>query len=210
MLRSLQQFKSGFTLIETIVATSILIVIVIVSLSFIIQGTRIEDFLSQQSAAVASAEKAITRMTSVIRETADGGNGGYAIVEATNTEFTFYSDVDADESAELVRYYLDGTNLIESIIEPSEPPIIYNDALAVERVLSSYVVNQSEYSNNIFTYYNGDYPDDVVNNPLTEPLDITDITLVQIHFDVNVNPTRIPDTDSVETFIQLRNLKTNL
>ena len=202
--------ETGLSMAETLVATAIVIVITVLVFTFIIEGTRVEDFISDQSAAVTSAQNATTRMTSVLREVTDGDDGGYSIVEATGTSFTLYSDLDADAEVELIQYYLDDTNLIESIIEPAGDPISYDPATAEERVLSSYVVNQSEYTNDIFTYYNSDYPADTANNPLTEPIDPTDVTLLQVRFDVNVNPNRIPDTDTVSTFIQLRNLKTKL
>lgn len=206
----LKTTKPGLSVVEAVVTTGIVSILVVLVFSFIIESTRIEDFISDQSAAVTSTQNAITRMTSVIREISDGDDGVYAIVEATPTEFSFYSDLDADAEAELVEYYLDGTNLIERITEPTGDPIEYDPANAEEDILSSYIVNQSEYDNDIFAYYNSDYPADVTNNPLTDPVDVTEITLVKISFDVNVNPNRIPDTDTVATFIQIRNLKTNL
>lgn len=202
--------RQGLSLVEAIVATAITTGLLIMIFSFIIEGTRVEDFISDQSAAVASAESATSRMTSIMRELTDGDDGAYSIVEATPTTFAFYTDLDTDEEAELVRYYLDGTNLIESITQPSGDPVEYDTSAAELDILSNYIVNQSEYSNEIFTYYNSDYPADTTNNPLAEPVDVTEITLVEISFDVNVNPNRIPDTDTVSTFIQLRNLKTNL
>lgn len=207
---SMNNQRSGLSLVEAVVATAITTGLLVMIFSFIIEGTRVEDFISDQSAAVASAESATSRMTSIMRELTDGDDGAYSIVEATPTTFAFYTDLDTDEEAELVRYYLDGTNLIESITEPTGDPVEYDTSTAELDILSNYIVNQSEYSNEIFTYYNSDYPADTSNNPLSEPIDVTEITLVEISFDVNVNPNRIPDTDTVSTFIQLRNLKTNL
>lgn len=202
--------RYGLTIVEAVVSTAITTVLLIIVFSFIIEGTRVEDFISDQSAAVASAEDAISRMTSIVREVTDGDDGAYSIVEATPTSFAFYTDLDTDEEAELVRYYLDETNLIESITEPTGDPVEYNTMNAELTILSRYIVNQSEYDNEIFRYYNSDYPADTTNNPLSEPIDVTEITLIETSFDVNVNPTRIPDTDTVSTFIQLRNLKSNL
>lgn len=207
---SMTNERPGLSLVEAVVATAITTGLLVMIFSFIIEGTRVEDFISDQSAAVASAESATSRMTSIMRELTDGDDGAYSIVEATPTTFAFYTDLDTDEEAELVRYYLDDTNLIESITEPSGDPVEYDTSAAELDILSNYIVNQTEYSNEIFTYYNSDYPANATNNPLTEPIDVTEITLVEISFDVNVNPNRIPDTDTVSTFIQLRNLKTNL
>ncbi len=202
--------QQGISLVEVVVATAIMAIIVSMASALIIEGTRVQDFISQQSDAVAEANKSLTNITKYLRESADGDNGEYAIVESNGTTFSFYSDIDADNNTELISYYLNGTNLIESVIEPTGDPLTYLEENAEESILSTHVINQTVYSNNIFTYYNSDYPADTTNNPLTEPVDITEISLVQIHLDININPNRIPDTSIVETFTQIRNLKTNL
>ena len=202
--------RKGLSLIELMVALGITVVIVSLVSAYLIEGVRFQDFLSEQTSAIDSARRSYTEITKYVREIADGDNGEYAIVEAESSSFTFYSDIDADEATEQVQYYIDGTNLKRIVIEPIGQPATYLPGNAVEKIISSYVINDAVTGNPVFTYYNSDYPSDVINNPLVDPVDITEVSLVKIQLDVNVNPNKIPNTSTIETFVQIRNLKSNL
>lgn len=202
--------RIGFTLVELVIALGIMTIVITIVSELLIEGVRIQDFLSQQTDATSAARKSFAVMTKQIREIADGDNGEYAIVEATASSFIFYSDIDADDATEQIQYFIDITDLKRIIIEPIGEPAVYLPENGVETVIAQHIVNDTYSNTPLFVYYNGDYPGDIINNPLVDPVDITEVALVKIQLDINVNPNRIPDTTQLQTFIQIRNLKTNL
>jgi prepilin-type N-terminal cleavage/methylation domain-containing protein len=197
--------KKGFTLLEIIIATSITSILVILIYNFMSNAFLLQNFISEQSEAISEAQHGVGLFTKEAREAQYSDSGAYIIETAEEQEIIFYSDVDADVATEKVHYYYEGDNLIKGVIEPSGDPLTYNDADETTSVISSWIVNGAD---PIFTYYNEDYPDET--NALEYPADVTEVTMIKIHLDVNVNPEKIPDTYTLETFIQLRNLKSNL
>ncbi|MDP3970310.1 MAG: prepilin-type N-terminal cleavage/methylation domain-containing protein [bacterium] len=202
--------KSGVSMIEVLVAASITVILVTIVFSLMIEGTRTQDFLSQQSDAINTAQKGMETIDKSLREAVNGDNGQYALVELNADSITFFADTDNDNQVEQIQYYLDGNNLMQLITEPSLPPVFYNPANSTTHLISDTVVNYSLYSNPIFEYYNKNYPADTTNNPLVAPIDLTEVTLIKVHLDVNADPNRIPETTTVETFIQLRNISSSL
>lgn len=201
---------SGFSLVEVIVTLAITALIIGVGSSLIINSTRIVNYVDEQIDAVTAARTALDPLGKIIREISNGDNGEYPIITAEDTNFIFYSDIDNDAYTEQIEYLVVDDELLQRITEPSGNPLVYNTATAVEKVIMRGVVNTSLTNNPVFRYYNSDYPTDTTTNPLATPADVTDITLVEIHLDINVNPAQLPETSSVQTFIQLRNLKSNL
>ena len=197
---------AGFTLIEIVITTSIISLIVVGIYNFIQQSNLTQTYVSEQSSAIAEARDGIDLFAKELREASDADTGAYPIELATENEIIFYSDVDADALTERIHYYLDSSQLKKGVIEPSGYPIAYSGE-EQESIISSYIIN--DISSPIFTYYNEDYPIDEITNPLSYPADVTSTTLVKINLEVNVTPDRIPDTITVESFVQIRNVKNN-
>lgn len=93
--------------------------------------------------------------------------------------------------------------LKKGIIEPTGSPVQYPLEQEKITILSSYVRNSPP----IFTYYNGDWPEDTINNPLPTPARLQETKLMQVYLVINVNPNRPPQDFELESFVQLRNLK---
>jgi len=91
----------------------------------------------------------------------------------------------------------------KGVIEPTGSPPNY--PLDQEKVwtLSSYVRNSPP----IFEYYNGNWPEDTINNPLPAPARLQETKLMKVYLVVNVNPNRPPTEYELVSFVQLRNLK---
>lgn len=202
--------QSGLSLLEVIVATAVTVVLIGVITGTMIEATRVQDYLTEQSSATGIVKKALADMAKTLRETDDGEDGSYPIIEATDTAITFFADIDTDSEIEQVRYYLSGTQLLKDTIQPTGSPATYPSGTATTATVANNIVNQTVYSNPVFTYYNSDYPTDTTNNPLTSPVDVSAITLVEIHVDVDAAPQTSATTTAVTTSVQLRNLKTNL
>lgn len=198
---------SGFSLVEAIIALSISLVVISLAVLLMVDTNRITNFILDQSSAVATADASLNTLAKNLRETTDGADGSYAISQVSGNSITFYANVDSDPETELIQFSLVGTTLTEVTTQPTDPnspPVQYLSANSVTRVIATGIVNGTVTGNPIFTYY------DSASNPLSDPVDISAITLVRAHLDVDVNPIRIPDTHTVETFIELRNLNPNL
>lgn len=196
--------QHGFTLVEAVITISIGTIVVAGIVGFMIEAARLQTFISEQSEAIETANDATELMTEALRETTDGADGSYALAVTGDNTITFYSDIDADASAEQITYTLTDTTIAQSIIEPTAAPADYLPENLTTKTIATGVVNGTYTGTPIFSYY------DLNNTILTEPIDVAAITLVKIHLDVNVDPNRVPDTHTIETYIQLRNLNDNL
>lgn len=199
--------KPALSLIEMIIALAIGSLIAIAMGQFITSSYRTIRFAEEQHEAIASARRGVETMIKEIRSAKSGADGSFAIQAAEDYSFTFFADIDNDNAIEKVRYYLDGTNLKKGIIEPTTPPTIYPPANETVKILSPYVRNHDL---PIFKYFNGDYPGDVINNPLPTPTRLLDTKLMQVTLLINVDESRAPNSFILESQTQLRNLKTNL
>lgn len=195
---------TGFSLPEVVIAMAIGTVALLVITTFMIEANRFQQFISEQSSAIATADEATTIMTKALRETTDGADGSYALGTASANTLTFYTDIDADSNTEQVTYTLTDTQISQTITEPTDAPAQYLPANSTTKIVATNIVNGTYTGNAVFTYY------DDQNNSLPEPVDLSAVTLLQIHLDVNVDPNRIPDTHTIETYVQLRNLNDNL
>ncbi|MBU0707379.1 prepilin-type N-terminal cleavage/methylation domain-containing protein [Patescibacteria group bacterium] len=201
------QNQKGVTLLEAVVSLTIFSMLMAALYFFYTQGMKIQQFGSEQQLAVESARKGIKEIVKELREAAAGDDGSYIITKADDQEIIFFSDIDSDLYAERVRYFLEDHTLKKGVIEPDGEPIGYSD-------LSESITNISEYVQNndepIFTYYNGDYPGDTINNPLPTPTRLTETKLINVYLEINVFPERAPSNIEIDSDVQIRNLKNNL
>lgn len=191
-------FNNGFTLIETMVVASILLLLMIVGSEYIIHGFRSITFESEQQTAIQNARKAVDIIGREIRETRSSARGDYALASTTAQNLVFYGDNDNDGLVEKIRFYLNTSN--NKLIETKTEPGIANDYTGTTTTLTA-----AEYVNNgaeaIFKYF------DANNN---ETSLINNIRLINIRLKINVNPSIAPQDYYVETDTNLRNLKDNL
>jgi len=197
----------GFSMLEVVIAVTIFAIIIIAWNNLIIGTYKSSSFGQEQLEAIRQAQKGIEQITKEIREMSTSANGAYALELAGDNELIFYSDIDQDVLTEKIHYYISETNLYRSVIEPSGNPLVYNSDDAVTTILAQYINNSST---PMFTYYNGDYPFDTVNNPLPAPARLIETKLMHIFLRINITPERAPNDFDVESDIQLRNLKANL
>lgn len=109
--------NKGFTLIEIMVATVIVGFLVLGMTNFSRDFLTGYEFSFQETQAISEAQQAITVMEREIREMRDGVDGSYPLVTANDSELVIYSDVDDDNYAERVRYYLLNGELIRQVFE---------------------------------------------------------------------------------------------
>ncbi len=199
--------KKGFTIVEVMVGAVLLVAlgVGIVGLQYVMskgQVTSMDQFLI-----VNESNFAVGSFAREIRTARSGDNGTYLMELADNQEIIFYSDIDVDGQSERVRYYLSGTDLVKSVIEPMGTPASYPPENAKTKTIAQNVRNGDE---PVFYYYNSDWPGDTINNPLPTPADLSEIRVVQIFLRLNTRDGE-PEKDYIlNTFSQIRTRKDNL
>lgn len=207
MIMKKTRLRKGISLIETIVSLSIFSLALAILYTFFVQGFRFEAFATEQQLQIESARRSLRTMVKELREASAGDDGGYILQRADDFDIIFYSDIDSDLASERVRYFLDGTTFKKGVIEPVGDPPAYPEVNEQYSVLSEFVRNETQ---PIFTYYNGNYPGDLINNPLPTPTRLTATKLLHIYLKINVHPDRAPEDTEITSEVQIRNLKNNL
>ncbi len=198
----------GLTMLEVLLALTILTVIILAWESFMLRSYKGISFGREQLSAIRYAQKAIDNMTREIREASTAEDGSYALEKADDNEIIFYSDIDEDASTERVRYFVENNALKKGVVNPTGSPLTYDTNNEIVTTVAYYIRNST--GEPIFTYYNGDYPLDKVNNPLPTPSRLIDTKLIHVYVKINVDPQRSPTDFVLESDVQLRNLKSNL
>lgn len=206
-MKSSRKNNKGFTLIELLLVMSIMGVLAaaFVALQYILSQNQIIAWRSY-----ISVEEANTNLNSIakeIRTARESENGAYAISSAEDFELIFFTDPDFDGTVERVRYTQNGTSLEKGIIEPTGYPISYPQETEVVKTLTENIRNGTT---PVFYYYNANYPQDTLNNPLSTPANPADIKLIRVLLHTN-STADLPDKDFIlDTFVQPRMLKNNL
>lgn len=193
-------------MIEIIIAVTILAMISTGVYFMIISSSQAQKFSLELALAISEARNGVGTMIKEIRETQIANNGAYPIESAGAQEFIFYSDIDKDDSIEKVRYFLDGNIFKKGTIEPRAN----NTYIQSDEVVSTLSAHVHNAATPIFTYYNGDWPGDQINNPLADPAPPTEVKYINVHLMINVTPQIAPDVFHLESDVAIRNLKENL
>lgn len=190
--------QKGYTLVEIMIAVSILIVISVILGNYITTSYKTINFVNEYNDAVEEAKKGINVMNQELREADNSESGAYAIDSISDEdELIFYSDLDIDDATERIRYYLDpgSTDLKKDVTEPP-----YTGAVTTT-ILSQYVQNYTMTPTvPLFTYFDED------GSATTNP---GEIRRIRSHLEINVTPEKAPVNYVLETNAHLRNLKQN-
>lgn len=199
--------KKGFTLIETLIAFSIVVLVMGAALEIFKNTLKTNDVFYSSLNSQEEIRKTFKLMSSDIRSASQSSLGAYAIDLAATSSFSYYSDIDGDNLKEKIRYFLSDKSLKEGIIKPTGNPLSYISENEKIHTLINNVKNSS--TTPIFEYYDGNYSG--AEEPLSHPLNITDIRLIKIF--VQTNKSSNPNQDSISEFttqVTIRNLKDNL
>lgn len=193
----------AFSLIELLVAFSIMIVIVIATMMF---AGDVFDYASTfREVLEVQQEIQLTLRTLVpeIRSMVPSGNGAYSISAAASSSFLFYTDYDGDGVSERVRYFLTSSTLQKGVIDPTGSPLVYNPA---SEIVTDMVHNMVVSSSSIFSYYDTSYTGTEL--PLSFPVAVASIRMVKVTISARDPGQNTPVTFSVK--LTPRNLRTNL
>lgn len=199
--------QSGFTLIELVVAISIFSIISI-GLMYLVGVTFSQATKGGTTIADADQTRRLSyQVMQELRNAITASNGAYAIATASDQQLSFYSNVDGGTDIEKVRYYLSGGKLYRGIIKQSGSPINYNGT-EVSKVVQNDVANNA--STPLFYYYDDSF-DDNTDNPLTQPVNIANVTYIKLNIQVlKKNGLSATSSYTVNAGAALRSLKTNL
>jgi prepilin-type N-terminal cleavage/methylation domain-containing protein len=198
----------GFTLIETIVAISILTIIAFGT------ATLFKEVLSgssQHQLAINNADQARTlefTFVNELRNAVTANDGSAPLNQAGDNEIIFYTNYrSTNGTAKRVRYYYDTNIIYKGVIVPSGSPLSYDINSEVVNAVQNDVVNTP--GTPIFYYYDGNYAG--TSTPLSQPVNLNQVKFVKMNLSVLSQDIR----NGITTFplsvgATIRILKTNL
>lgn len=201
-------FQQGLTIIEMLITIFIFALMMGGSVFLLSQIYKRYGFAMEQGISVNKTQRAMKIIIEEIRRARQADSGAYAIENADSFDFVFYSDIDADGVTERVHYYLENNKIKKGIAEPSGNPPSYPVNDQSISTIAEYIQNAIDQP--LFSYYNSNYPNDQINNPLDTPVaQVNKIRLVKVDIFFNLDPYRTPDNIRLESYVEMRNLKDN-
>ncbi len=192
----------GFSLLEIIFALAIFASISLVVMNFRNSVSVVENLVNQELQSQQDVAQAFQILTTDVRSAGPSGLGAYAIISASTSSFSFYSDVDKDGVFDQVRYSLVTSTIVRGIVVPAGNPLVY--ASGTETVTAS-IANVVATSTPIFSYYDSVYTGS--EPPLSLPVDISKVRAVKISVYVDVKPATAPKPLFFTQTVTMRNLK---
>ncbi len=196
--------KSGMTLIETIVAIAIFTISMQAITLLFIKNWQARSFIMEEGQATLTVSRAVDGMVKNLRKIQQPDNGEFPIKSGGAFDLVVFFDIDNDNAIEKVHYFLENSRVYEGISEPNGSPPVYSDDDENVKMIANDIVNESD--DPMFSYYNKNYPADTANNPLSVPVNVSDVRLIKIHLMINIDPIKAPNNVNLETFVQLRNI----
>lgn len=203
----MKQQANGFTLLELILATFIFALIASGVAGFAVYYFQNYSFSFEEQQAIGQAQTGMTTMIREIREARNADNGAWALEQTDDNAFVFYSDVTNDGRTDRIRYFIDGNQLKKGITEPTAVPVSYPPVNEQIRFIASFVNNAGR---PLFTYYNGNWPGDLINNPLVGTNRLLNTRYVSVYVRINVASGTGSGPYELTSGVQIRSLKDNL
>ncbi len=198
------KLHSGFSIIELLITVFVFTMLSMAVYTLFHSISSSNRVLSASITAQDEARKVLKPLVGEVRDATTSSTGTYAIHAASNTEFSFYSNVDSDTLVERVRYFLSGTTLKKGVIKPSGAPLSYNTA---SETVTDVIHHMANGVTPIFTYYDENYTG--TQAALSTPVLISSVRLVKIYVIIDPLGASSPSPTIMTTQVQLRNLKDN-
>lgn len=186
------------TLSEVMITIAIFSMIMVGINELFLRSWKNYNLIINTHTASVAANRGVSDVVNVLRRATDGADGSYPIVSATANDLKIFSDIDKDDVVEKVHYYLNGTNLMVGISNPSGFPLVYPANDSESKIVVSNIVNSG--SQPLFYYYNGN------NNSISSPVaNLIDVKMIEINLFVD----RKEGDLNIESYASLRNLSEN-
>ncbi len=196
---------SGMSLVETMVAIAIFLLMMSGLSVLFIRSFSSNAFIMEEGRAAFFDQRAVQGVVNDIRRSRQADNGAYPLESVSGDAMTFYADIDGDGQTERIHYFLDGTVLRRGVRHPTVGmPVTYAAGDGDVTVVATAITNAADQP--VFAYYDAGYPGDTVRNPLTTPIAIADVRLVKVHLVMNIDSSHVSDNIDLESFAEPRNL----
>lgn len=195
------QQKRGMTLVETLVVLALFTIISYAILTSIASFYRYNAYTIAQSYQVSNARKGVESLVRDIREMTYADDGAFPLVSKNANSISFYSDIDRDDSVELVEYRLSSTTLYKNVYDAVGSPPAYSTTTPDETYTISVYVQNALQGRDIFAYYNG------AGELASSSVSVADIRYIDVDVIVNIDPVRDPGEFTLRSSASLRNLK---
>lgn len=203
MFTKTAQKQRGITLVETLVVTTLFAVVMYAIMSSVASFYQFNSYTIAQAYQVNNARRGVENTVRDIREMTFADDGTFPLISMGTTSISFYSDIDRDDSVELVRYTLASTTLYKYVYDAVGSPPIYSTTTPDETyTLSEYVQNNNQ-NQTMFRYY------DETGALTTATSSVIDVRYIDVQVIVNVDPVRDPGEFMLRSSAALRNLKEN-
>lgn len=195
----------GFTLIEILIAMAISTMALWWITTFTLDIAGFGVTYNKSLTALQETNITTKILRSELLAASQSVQGAYPIAAVSSQSLTFFSDINADNSAEQVRYFLNGTTLQKGIIVPSGNPLIYDAASEIVTDAIHAVVASAGTA--LFSYYDNSYTGS--QPPLTYPIDPSKIRLIRAQITTDDDPLQVPGPLTSVLFVTVRNLRTS-
>lgn len=196
---------AGMTLVETLVALSLFVILSLVVFNGVASFYRYNAYTIAQAYQVEHARRGVEALVRDLREMTFADNGAFPIVATATSSVQFFSDIDRDDSVELVEYVLEGSEFYKYVYNATGTPPSYQTSGTPDQtfLLSEYVQNIPQ-DRMVFQYYDE-------NGDLVSPGSIaTDVRYIDVFLVINIDPVRDPGEFMLRSSASLRNLKESL
>ncbi len=195
----------GFTLVETVVAVSLYVIMMVIVTMFVQNLYQTYGYEFAQANEVDTARRGLLYWVRDAREMTYAEDGSFPLVVVEPYRLGFYSDIDRDDYVEYVEYVLASTTLYKYTYNPTGSPLSYSTTTADQtEVLSEFVQNYDQ-SQIMFTYANASGT--ILATPSAT---ISDIRYLDMKIIVNIDPIRSPGEFMLQGSAAPRNLKDSL
>lgn len=192
--------QRGLSFAEMMVVLALFTVLSLVITNAIASFYRYNAYTIAQSYQVEHARRGVDLLVRDMREMTYADNGAFPLVSMGTSSVTFYSDIDRDESVELITYALASSTLYKYVYNATgSPPQYDTDSPDETYTLSEYVQNGVQ-GIDIFTFY------DATGTPMTLPAPVANVRYVDVTLIVNIDPIRDPGQFMLRSSAALRNL----
>lgn len=198
--------RSGFTLVEVLIGVGVFSLLSLGIAWILITSLRSNETIWRQLSTQNDARRVLQEVVDNLRRAEQSDIGSYPIEAASSTGIIFYANIDADQNRERVRIWLDGTTVKRGIIQPTGNPIQY-DSETEQIVEIAHAAINTQQGSPLFSYYDTDFTG--TQDPLPEPITITDIRVVRVQLELEENPGESPVPFHAESVVHIRNLKEN-
>lgn len=188
------------TLIETAVWIGIFAAVMVTLTASLLSFYKTNRYLLQESNAISNAQHGMDTVVRTIRTIAYSSSGAYPLISIAPNQFSFYSKISKGNSyIQQVRFFLQGSQLMQGVIQPAGNPITYASSTEIVTTLARYVQNIN-YATSTFFYY------DKNGTQITNFSRFSDPRFVTINLIVDVSTTSSPTYLILTSSAALRNL----